>query len=124
MKSERRNRSKNSRDFARDLRQNQNLVESLLWEELRNGKLNGYKFRRQFPIGRYIVDFYRAAAKLAIELDGETHRGKEVQDAERQAWLEAQGLLLLRCGNEEVYDSLDTILEAIFRHCESRSQRG
>jgi very-short-patch-repair endonuclease len=120
MPEERRNRSVNARDFARRLRRNQNLVEALLWAELRNGKLKGLKFRRQHPVGPFVVDFYCAEARVSAELDGKTHVGREKKDAERQAWLESQGLLVIRCPNEEIKDGIDELLELLWQACVSR----
>jgi very-short-patch-repair endonuclease len=124
MPKERRNRSSLFRDRARDLRADQNRHEETLWQHLRNGKLKGFKFRRQHPIGRYILDFYCAEAALVIELDGITHRGREEYDAARQAWLESQKLLVIRCPNHEFQAGLDTMLEFIWRHCCKRTGRG
>ena len=110
--------------FRRKLRKQMTAAEVALWLMIKNKQLDGERFLRQFSIGHYVVDFYCAAARLVVELDGESHRGKEVQDAARQTWLEAQGLVVLRCGNEEVYDRLDTLLELIARQCVSRSKGG
>ena len=104
MAKQRRNRSEPFRDRARELRSNQNDVEAMIWERLRNRKLRGFKFRRQHPIGNYIVDFYCAEA-LVAELDGMTHIGREEYDARRQVWLEAQGLFVVRVRNHEFLET-------------------
>lgn len=122
MAAGRRNRSPRFRDLARDLRQTQNWVETTLWERLRNGKLKGIKFRRQHPIGRYIVDFYCAEVRVVVELDGVTHRGREAEDAERQQWLESQGLLVIRCPNQEMISDIEGLLELIWMRCAERVQ--
>ena len=121
MPPERRNRSSFFRDRARELRAEQNTFEAILWQRLRNGKLKGYKFRRQHPIGKYVVDFYCAEASLVIELDGPTHLGREDQDAFRQAWLEAQRLIVIRCPNHEFRQGVDELLELVWRHCCERT---
>ncbi len=76
-----RNRDTTRRERARELRQDANLPERILWEQLRGRRFQGFKFRRQHPIGPYVVDFYCSAANLVLELDGETHRGKADYDA-------------------------------------------
>jgi very-short-patch-repair endonuclease len=78
---------------ARELRQPQTPAEERLWYWLRNSQLEGMKFRRQHPVGRFIVDFYCAEKKLVIEVDGDTHFTPEqmAYDAARTAWLEEQG---------------------------------
>jgi very-short-patch-repair endonuclease len=77
-------------------------TEQRLWTHLRGRKLEGWKFRRQHPIGEYIVDFYCPAARLVVELDGYSHGfDKQIAyDAARQRWLEFQGYTVLRFGSE------------------------
>src|SRR5947209_8061778 len=76
---------------ARRLRRELTPTEKLLWYQLRGRRFGGYRFRRQHIIDPYIADFYCADATLVIELDGETHLGKEEQDRCRQAYLESNG---------------------------------
>jgi adenine-specific DNA-methyltransferase len=95
-------------------------AEAILWKYLRDRRFEKFKVRRQHPIGPYIVDFYCPAACLVVELDGETHVGREVADETRQQWLEAQGVRVLRFWNHEIYDDLQTVLEAIWRACDTR----
>jgi very-short-patch-repair endonuclease len=123
MPHERRNRNSLFRDRSRELRADQNLVEAILWQKLRNGKLKGFKFRRQHPVGRYILDFYCAAASLAIELDGITHQGRDVYDSMRQAWLESQGLMVIRCPNHDFLTGIESLLELVWRRCCERTGR-
>ena len=87
---------------AREIRKDQTPAESLLWEELRNRKCNGYKFRRQHVIRRFIVDFYCASAKLVIELDGPVHRSTKEEDFIRETELNRMGLRIVRFDNDEV----------------------
>jgi len=68
------------RDRARVLRRNSTPAEVILWRDLRNRRFDGHKFRRQRPIGPFIADFYCAALALVIELDGDSHLGKELPD--------------------------------------------
>ena len=89
------NRSREARDRARELRQQMGVTESIVWGLLR-GRVTGYKFRRQHPVGRYFLDFYCREASLAVELEGEQHRDQTAYDAERDAWLESRGILVIR----------------------------
>lgn len=100
---------------ARQLRQNQTLAEQQLWQRLRNRQLQGYKFRRQYPIAGYIVDFVCLAEKLVIELDGSHHADFEQQayDVERTKVLQAGGFRVLRFWNHQVDNAMDTVLTHI-----------
>jgi very-short-patch-repair endonuclease len=89
---------KDLKEYSRRLRNRSTLGEILLWNELRAGKVMGYKFNRQRPIDRYIVDFYCKPLNLVIEVDGDIHIEEEVRlkDEQRQAVLETYGLNFLR----------------------------
>ena len=100
-------------DKARQLRGNQTDVERRLWSKLRDRQLFGAKFRRQVPIGRYIVDFVCRESSLIIELDGGQHSSVSKYDIERTAWLERHGWRLLRFWNNEVIESLEGVLQTI-----------
>jgi very-short-patch-repair endonuclease len=100
---------------ARTLRQQSAEPEQLLWTALRNGQIGGLRFRRQHPIGRYVVDFYCHSAGLVVELDGMSHDDKIVQDVERSKYLEARGLRILRVLNLDVMDDLDAVSREIAR---------
>ena len=108
-----------TRQHARDLRQSGTDAERKLWYQLRAGRLNGMKFRRQHPIPPYIVDFYREARKLVVELDGSQHN--EEVDRERTRFLEAQGLKVLRYWDNEVLQQMEAVLEAIVDIADSRT---
>jgi len=101
---------------ARYLRKNATDYERILWSHLRNRNFGEYKFRRQHPIDRYILDFYCPAAKLAIELDGSGHdsRVRALHDQARDRFLAAQGITVIRFWNHEVQEELDGVLEAIW----------
>jgi len=105
---------------ALHLRKAQTSAEARLWQALRNRRLAHWKFRRQHAIGPYIVDFYCAALALAVEIDGETHLGKEVHDKVRQDWLERQGLKVARFWNTQIYEEQEAVFEALWRECEMR----
>jgi 5-methyltetrahydrofolate--homocysteine methyltransferase/ATP-dependent helicase HrpA len=100
---------------ARDLRQTETPPEKLLWLALRNGQIGGMKFRRQHPIGPYVVDFYCHSAMLVVELDGISHEDKAESDATRTKALEAGGLRVLRVTNEDVMRDLDAVTREIAR---------
>ena len=99
---------------AKQLRENMTAAEMSLWLHLRKG-LNGYKFRRQHPIGVYIADFYCHNAKLIIELDGSIHNQNDVKknDATRQEDLEKWGYAVIRFTNNEVFKQLELMLKKI-----------
>ena len=90
------------RDEARRLRRNQSDAEYALWSELRAHKFLGLKFRRQHPIGPYIVDFCCIDKQLIIELDGSQHLEREKYDRRRTAFIERQGFRVIRFWNHEV----------------------
>lgn len=98
---------------ARRLRQDQTPAETVLWRCLRNRQLDGMKFRRQFPVGKYIADFCCIEKRLVIEIDGGSHVGKDEYDRKRTVFLEEQGFHVIRFTNRMVYDQLDAVLEEI-----------
>ena len=108
---------------ARELRQSMTPAELILWKHLRSRRFNSYKFRRQRPIGPYIVDFFCRDALLIVELDGDSHAGKEDADKKRQGELEQCGYKLLRFWNPEVYDELESVLDTIYYWCAKRMKK-
>ena len=104
---------------ARDLRKHMTPAEVILWGRLRGRRFAGFKFRRQQPVCQAvaIADFYCASARLVVELDGETHAGREAHDAARQGRLEAAGLSVLRFLNSDVYDDLEVVEDATWSAC-------
>lgn len=90
--------------FARQLRRRMTHAETLLWNALRRNGLAGFHFRRQVPIGRYVVDFLCAAERFIVELDGAPHdrEAQQAHDAARDDWLRAEGYTILRLPNELV----------------------
>ncbi len=99
-------------ELARKLRKNMTDAERRLWSRLRGEQFGGFKFRRQAPIGSFIVDFVCFERKVVIELDGGQHRLVSEQDEARTDWLNSQGFRVLRYWNHEVFEDLDSILEA------------
>ena len=100
---------------AKELRDRMTTAEQILWEAVKGNKLNGQKFRRQHPIGLYIVDFYNHKNKLVIELDGGYHENEEqkIKDVEREKNLNFNGLKVIRFKNELVINNLSFVLEKI-----------
>lgn len=101
-------------DFARRLHRDAPAMERFLWRLLRDRRLAGLKFRRQLPIGRYVVDFVCLRHRLIIEADGPYH--DEVRDAQRDAWLTSQGFHVLRFKNDEL-NNPDRVLGMIIEAC-------
>ena len=101
--------------YGRELRQESTEAEKLLWAELRNRKLNGWKFRRQHPLDKFIVDFYCNEKKLVVELDGSVHSEKinKEYDEARTAMLSALNVIVLRFKNEEVVNDIKETLKKI-----------
>ena len=99
---------------AKTLRQNQTNAEGLLWHYLRNKQLDGHKFRRQQPIGPYIVDFACMPRKLIVELDGGQHAKQQAYDNKRDTFLKDKGFRILRFWNNEVFENCFGVLESIY----------
>jgi very-short-patch-repair endonuclease len=107
------NRTKLKTEHARRLRVDATDVERRLWQRLRSAQIDGASFRRQHPVGRYILDFYCAALQLAIELDGGQHAQSVSQDRQRDEWLAQRGVTVLRFWNSDVTENLNGVLEVI-----------
>ena len=105
---------------ARELRRNMTPAETILWRQVRGRRFMGFKFRRQHPIGPYFADFVCHECKLILELDGESHLGQEVPDSLRTDYLQTHGWLVLRFWNNQMYDELESVLEAIYQTCMER----
>ena len=106
---------------ARQMRRNLSLPEKLIWARLRGA---APRIRRQHPIGPYILDFYCAAAKLAIEVDGAAHDmgDRPRRDEVRTAWLSEQALEILRSPARDALDDPDAVAEAIVAYCADRAK--
>jgi len=101
---------------AKALRKDFTDTERLLWKYLRAKQMEGYKFRRQEPIGRYIVDFVCQQKRMVIEVDGGQHSTEKERDNERDKWLEGKGYKVLRFWNNEVLANTEGVLD-IIRDC-------
>ena len=100
-------------DTARCLRKNQTDVERILWRHLRNRRILNCKFRRQFPIDPYIVDFVCLELKMVIELDGSQHFVSVEYDKERTSYLELREFKVIRFWNNDVLTNIEGVLEKI-----------
>jgi very-short-patch-repair endonuclease len=107
--------------IARKLRRNMTPAEFKLWGFLRNRQLMDLKFRRQVPIGRYIVDFVCFEKQLVIELDGSQHLDNENADNQRTEELNINGFEILTFTNDEVLNELNAVFEEIMNYCEKKN---
>jgi len=99
----------------RILRKNSTVAENILWYYLRSRKLKGYKFKRQFSVNKYVLDFYCPKLKLAIEVDGNYHLNSKIvaYDKARQTEVEQLGIKFLRFTNPEILSQIDDVLQSI-----------
>ena len=100
-------------DRARNLRRHSTEAERAFWSQVRNRKLGGYRFRRQVPIGPYIVDFVCPSAKLVVEVDGGQHQERIADDDQRTRWLESKGYRMFRVWNSDVLRNVVGVLTAV-----------
>jgi very-short-patch-repair endonuclease len=100
---------------ARRLRKEMSVPELMLWQAIRREQLDGFKFRRQHPVGPYVLDFFCAAARLCVEVDGQMHHVEDrpERDAARDRWLAKQGIMTLRIPASHVLGSLDGVVAFI-----------
>ncbi len=110
-------KTQRSRNFARTMRKEPSAAERAIWKIVRGKRLEGFKFKRQQPLGPYIVDMVCLAKRLIIEADG-GHHNESIQDSVRDAWLNAQGFRVLRFWNHDILRNgqmlEDTILRELF----------
>jgi len=107
--------SRKTTERAQKLRREATPAERKLWARLKAKQLNGLQFRRQHPIGPFIVDFYCAALKLAVEIDGDSHGSIEAQqfDEKRSPFIATKGVRLIRFWNSDIHERLDGVLADI-----------
>ncbi len=103
------------REKRRSLRNDMPPAEKIVWSVLKGRQLEGCKFRRQYSIDIFVVDFYAPELKLAIEIDGNSHfhDGAQAYDAQREAFLSSKGTYFLRFTNQQVYNNLEDVTDAI-----------
>ena len=109
------------KEKRRRLRSDMPAAENVVWSRLRRKSVCGYRFRRQYSVGPYVIDFYCPALRLAVEIDGESHLGTTANDydEQRQAFIESFGIRFVRFTNRDVYDNLAGVLETISRAAEA-----
>jgi very-short-patch-repair endonuclease len=112
---------KRARDTARKLRETQTPAETKLWRLLRDRRFHEFKFRRQYPLGPYVADFYCAKIRIIVELDGDSHATRKPYDRERDEWISAQDIRVLRYYNSDVHENIFEVMEAILKACRERS---
>jgi very-short-patch-repair endonuclease len=108
---------KSETEKAWELRQKSTDAERLLWRYLRAKRLDGLKFRRQEPIGNYIVDFVSFNKRVIVEVDGGQHMARKVADEKRTTWLEEQGFKVLRFWNNDVLKNTEGVIRTILDNC-------
>ena len=110
----------------KNLRNNIPKAEVILWQQLQGNKLDGLKFRRQYGIGPYVVDFYCVKCRLAIEIDGDSHfeKGAREYDKKRQKFIERFNIKFLRFTNSDIYENLDGVTEMISNEVKSKEEGG
>ena len=106
---------------ARKMRKEPSGPEAKLWYFMKGKNLGGFRFRRQHPIDRFIVDFYCHETKLVVELDGNSHAEQREYDAIRTAWLESKGYTVIRFWNNQVVQDTESVLQLILAKCEELS---
>jgi very-short-patch-repair endonuclease len=108
----------------RQLRGSMPEAEVILWSRLKARQLLGCKFRRQYSVGSFVIDFFSVEIKLGIELDGDSHfqSGAPEYDRKRQRFIESFGITIVRILNTEVYDNLDGVLQMIGREILERRE--
>jgi very-short-patch-repair endonuclease len=107
--------------YAKKLRRNSTQAEALLWRSLKARQLDGIKFRRQQPVGKFIVDFVCFEKRIVIELDGGQHAITKSRDNDRDRWLADKGFIIMRFWNNDLFENLDGVLAVIRQQCLSRA---
>ena len=108
-----------NQSFRKRLRQNMTKSETVLWKNIKGDRL-GHRFRRQYGVGNYIVDFYCPTLKLAIEVDGFTHADEKVfeKDEIKQKYLESLGIMVKRYSSEQVFKTINEVIADLYQTCD------
>lgn len=117
------NKASSIKSRVRDLRHESTEAEGRLWSRLRAHRLSDIHFRRQYPVGPYIVDFCAPERRLVIEVDGSGHLDQVEYDQERSGYLETAGYKILRFWNDEILKDVDTVLGVILETLEHPSKK-
>jgi very-short-patch-repair endonuclease len=106
------------KDSRKYLRNHPTFTESILWKYLKGKQLCGYKFRRQYSVNKFILDFYCPKLKLAVEIDGITHENAHQReyDYKRQLYIESFSIILIRFSDDEILSNLDLVIEKTAAH--------
>ena len=104
---------KTEKEKRRNLRNNSTYTEKVLWLSLRKKQIHNVRFLRQYSVNHFIIDFYSPKIKLAIEVDGSSHIGKEEYDLARQNYIETFGIEFIRFTNEQVMGNTDKVIAEI-----------
>jgi very-short-patch-repair endonuclease len=115
MKKQRHRQTESQTELARELRARGTIPERILWNVLKNRQVAGLKFRRQVPIGEYVVDYLCAESSLIVELDGISHEGRQGYDAARTEFLQSLGYTMFRVTNDDVLDDAEAVAVGIAR---------
>jgi very-short-patch-repair endonuclease len=107
------------------LRRSLSKAEAVIWLHLSRKQMNGFKFRRQYSVNQYVIDFYCPELKLAIEIDGDSHYGylSEKYDNERQKYIESFGIHFMRFTNDDVCNNINGVLQMIYDWTERYKNR-
>ncbi|MDD3302895.1 MAG: endonuclease domain-containing protein [Candidatus Gracilibacteria bacterium] len=110
--------AQNLKQTRKVLRINQTKPEEVFWNKVRNKQFFGLKFRRQYSLGRYILDFYCHSLKICIELDGDSHYGEESieYDEIRTEFLKSAGIKVIRFTNKEIMNNIEGVLESLIEN--------
>ncbi len=100
-------------EVAREFRKEPTASEDILWQAIRSRRLDGRKFRRQQPIGAFVVDFFCGSERLIVEVDGRIHESQQERDQQRQELLESLNLKVLRVTSQQVETNLNSVLIVI-----------
>lgn len=116
---------KKSKKFRQQLRNNMTKAEVMLWNRLKGKQLLGYKIRRQYGVGKYVIDFYCPKVKLGIEIDGDSHFTEKglKHDGERDDYISNENIELIRITNTEIYENLDAVVKYLADEFQKRPDR-
>jgi very-short-patch-repair endonuclease len=106
--------------LAREKRHDPTPTEAIIWKQLRQQQSHRFRFRRQHPIGQFMVDFYCSAAKVAIEIDGEIHQYTQDEDMIRQEYIESTGVVVVRFTTKQVLKQPILVVQQIIEVCQQR----
>ena len=104
---------KSEKEKRRKLRNNPTYSEKVIWLSLRKKQIHGVRFLRQYSVNNFVIDFYAPKIKLAIEVDGSSHIGKEEYDSSRQRYIESLGIKVIRFSDEQIYGNVNNVVKEI-----------